>query len=63
MKYRVEVCSTVYEYRTVEVEAENEEDAGEKALDRICTSDPSLPDVPVERTDAGEHDVIGCEEV
>jgi hypothetical protein len=58
MKYRVEVCSTVLEWRWVEVEAGSEEEAGQRAIDRIC--DPEQPDIPVERTDGAGIDAVRC---
>lgn len=36
MKYRVEVCSTVSEWRWVEVEAGSEEEAGQRAIDALA---------------------------
>lgn len=44
-QFRVEVCSTVYEWRAVEVEAECEEAAGECAIARICAAGDPCPQV------------------
>jgi hypothetical protein len=60
-KFHVEVCSTVYEWRTVEVEAETAATAGERAVGRIC--DETLPEIPIDKSESGEHDVIDCTEL
>jgi hypothetical protein len=59
--YRINVCSTVFEYRTVELEAETECAAATQAIERICN--PDLPDVPIDKSDSAGHEAIEVEEV
>ena len=60
-RYRVEVCSTVWEWRAVEVLADSEADAERLAVDRVC--DPDQPEIPVRRMDSGGIEATDCERV
>lgn len=55
-RYRVSVCSTTWEWRDVEVTADNEADAERLAVERVCN--PDLPEIPVVKTDSGGTEAI-----
>jgi hypothetical protein len=59
-RYRVLVRSTVYEYRTLDVDAANEAMVATMVTHALYEEGPT-PDA--DSTDAGDDDIITCEEL